>query len=751
MRLLALPALLLLTATTVAAAQSPDERAAIERLRDSLESSTDSGTLRRLEASTIEVAKVNRDDPLIHIRLGFIAYRLGEIANQSQHYDDAAGEFEWASELKPGWPYPWFGLGRSELAIGAHTAIAVENLKQALHLDHLSKAIAAYTKAAEADPTFAQPVIELVDVALRQRVRAETDVAVKVARLASASAHGNPAFQMERGRIEREVGEGDSARVAFDAYLADGGDSGVGLLELARTDYFLHQDSAGRAEYFAGARAAGSIAAIRMYRTDFSWIATPQELEAFDSLRTNDARAAWLKEFWNKRDVADVREPGARLAEHYRRWYFATRSFGLVSPHRHYDFTEVYRSTQNQLDDRGVIYMRLGAPDQSRTWAGSGGAAASGLEPNESWLYRRPDGDLIFHFVSRGDVQDYKLVESLTDALSFNDRQRLQLGGDTSGVVRALFNSRATFGPMYERVGSSLTSNVLPVIAEDRQKGTYSIGVGTTTDDNRIRFLSSLDPVVEAYLLGSPDSGSRQMLHLVFAVPADRLTPVASMTGVLYPLRFRLYVSTRTDSLIARVDTLRVFASAQALRNPSFLTGQVEIPVPAGDYRYRLLIESRDGLSGAVLSDTMAVTPLDGHTFALSDLVLGKAGGLSWPQHGDTVYVNPLDRFPGGGDAQLYYEVYGLPAGATYHTEIKVERKGGGSIFGAIRRLFGGNHPPVQLEFDAAAEGAVSRVHRAVALRDVSNGGYDLTLRITDPASGRVLTRVRHFEVVSAN
>jgi GWxTD domain-containing protein len=739
-----LPALLLLTATTVAAAQSPGERAGIERLRDSLETSTDSVLLKHLEASTIEVAKVNRDDPLIHIRLGFIAYRLGEIANQSQHYDDAAGEFEWASELKPDWPYPWFGLGRSELAVGAHTSIAAENLKQVLHLDHLSKAIAAYTKAAAADPTFAQPVIELVDVALRQRVRVETDVALRVSRLAAASAHGNPAFQMARGRIEREVGEGDSARTAFDTYLADGGDSGLGLLELARTDYFIHQDSAGRAEYFAGVRAAGSVAAIRMYRTDFSWIATPPELDAFDSLRTSAARAAWLKEFWGKRDVADVREPGARLAEHYRRWFYAMRTFGLVSVHRHYDFTEVYRSTQNQIDDRGVIYMRLGPPDQSRTWAGSGGAAASGLEPNESWLYRRPDGDLIFHFVSRGDVQDFKLVESLTDALSFQDRQRMQLGGDTSGVMRALFNSRASFGPMYERVGSSLTTNVLPVIAEDRQKGTYSIGVGTTTDDNRLRFLSSLDPVVEAYLVDST-------LHLVFAVPADRLSPVAAMSGVLYPLRFRLYVSTRTDSLVAHIDTLRVFGAAQALKNPSYLTGQMEIPVPAGDFRYRLLIESRDGLSGAVLSDTVAVAPLDGHTVGLSDLVVGKTGGLSWAQHGDTVYVNPLDRFPVGGDAQLYYEVYGLPAGATYHTEIKVQRKGGGSIFGAIRRLFGGNHPPVQLEFDAAAEGPRALVHRTVALRDVPNGSYELTLRITDPATGRVLTRARLFEVVSAN
>src|SRR5437764_15348877 len=88
-------------------AQLPADRAAIEALRDSLARVTDSLSLKRLEAATIQVAKQNRDDPLIHLRLGFIAYRLGEITNHKSHDDDAAGEFEWATQLKPDWPYPW--------------------------------------------------------------------------------------------------------------------------------------------------------------------------------------------------------------------------------------------------------------------------------------------------------------------------------------------------------------------------------------------------------------------------------------------------------------------------------------------------------------------------------------------------------------------------------------------------------------------------------------------------------------------
>src|SRR4029077_4139298 len=227
-------------------------------------------------------------------------------------------------------------------------------------------------------------------------------------------------------------------------------------------------------------RAAGSVSAIRMYRNDFSWIATPQELASFDSLPTTATRASWLREFWAQRDGADLRKPGERLAEHSRRWFYAIRSFGLVSVHRHYDFTEVYRSTQDQVDDRRVIYMRLRAPYQTRSYSAMGGSAASGVEPNESWLYRRLDGDLIFHFVSRGDVQDFKLVESLTDALSFDDRQRMQLGGGTSGLVRGLFACGSSFGWLCERIGSTLTSNVLAGIATDRQSGTHAISVGTT-------------------------------------------------------------------------------------------------------------------------------------------------------------------------------------------------------------------------------------------------------------------------------
>ncbi|HEV8265068.1 MAG TPA: GWxTD domain-containing protein [Gemmatimonadales bacterium] len=738
------------------AAQSPADRAALEALRDSLAAVADSVALGRLEAATIAVAKQRRGDPLIHLRLGFIAYRLGELAAKS-HYDDAAGEFEWAAELRPEWPYPWYGLGLAELALGEHAVLAIENLRQMLGKDYLSKAAKAFARATEADPGFASAVVDLANTALTQRIRPRLEVALGAVRLAAASPAGrNAQVQLVRGRVEREAGEADSALAGFRGYLAVGGDSGVGLLEVARTYYFARRPADGWREYFAGARAATSAPALTMYRTDLAWIADSAELAAFDALPDPAARVRWLDAFWTRRDVVEAREVGERLAEHYRRWFYARRSFRLVSRHRHYDITEVYRARQAEFDDRGVIYLRHGEPDRRARFVCSESQEANGegCAANESWLYRREGegGDLIFHFAARGDVQDFKLVESLVDVLGFRRAVRATSFADPE--VSQLYASRDEFGPLYARVGHGLGTPASE-LSQDRARGRRNIRFGTTSDSYAQRFELPLDVVASEFVAGAegePQEGeAAQTLHVVFAIPGERLLGEQADDGLRYPLHFRLVVSDSADRIVARLDTLRVFASRQALRNPAYLTGRLAVAVPPGRYRYRLLVATPNGEAGDVVRvDSLDVSALDGRRFAVSDVVVGRAGsGLVWLPPGDTVRLNPLNRFPEGSGADLYYELYGLPRGAPYHTVVRLEREGGRSLLSAIRGLFGGNRAPVLLEFDAAAEGPVTRVHRAVELRDVGKGTYRLTVIITDPSSGSSVTRTRRFQVVA--
>jgi GWxTD domain-containing protein len=732
----------------VTLAQSPADRASLAVLRDSLAGVSDSAALQRLEAATIVVARQHRDDPMVHLRLGFVAYRLGEITTTKSHYDDAAGEFEWAAELRPDWPYPWYGLGLAELAMGEHAAIAIENIRQMLGKDYLSKAARAFARATEVDPSFSSAVVDLANTALTQRIRPRLEVALHAVRLAAAGPAGRHAeVQLVRGRVEREAGEADSALAAFETYLRIGGDSGVGQLELARTAYFAGRATAGWVNYFAGARAATSAQALTMYRLDLSWIADSTELTAFDGLATPDARHHWLEDFWTRRDVVEAREVGERLAEHYRRWFFARRNFRLVSRHRHYDITEVYRTRQVEFDDRGVIYLRHGEPDKRAQFICQTAPEPNGegCAANESWLYRRRgEADLIFHFAARDDVQDFKLVESLADVLGFGRAVRAANFADPE--IAALYQTRDQFGQLYSRVAHSQRAAGTE-LARDRQQGRRSIAVGTSTDSYAQRFEQPLDVVATEFVVGA-DSG--QVLHVVFAIPADRLEPQASGDGVRYPLEFRVIVSDSSDRVVANLDTMRVFGARQALRRPSYLTGRLAVPVPAGNYQYRLLVRSVDGAAGELLVEPLTVERLEPQRFAVSDLVVGREGsGLVWfSPAGDTVRLNPLQRFPEGSAVNLYYEIYGLSTGTTYHTVVRLEREGGRSVFGAIGRLFGGGRSPVLLEFDAPSSGAVTRVQRGIELRDVSTGTYRLAVVITDPATGTSITRVQRFQVV---
>ncbi|HET7249342.1 MAG TPA: GWxTD domain-containing protein [Gemmatimonadales bacterium] len=769
-------------------AQAPPERVDVERLRDSLGGVVDSVPLKRLEAATIEVAKRDRDNPLIHLRLGFIAYRLGEIAKSKPHYDDAAGEFEWASDLKPDWPYPWYGLGLAELAQGENSSIAIENLRQQLGLDYLSKAARAFARATQADPSFAFAAVDLANAALSQRIRPRLEVALQSIRLAAASPAGaNPAVQLARGRMEREMGEVDSALAAFRAFLSVDGDSGIGLFELARTQFFANERSAAESSYYTGARIGTSAVARALYRGDLALLADSAELRDYDAQPDGRARAAWLARFWDQRDVVEAREPGERLAEHNRRWLYAHRNFRLVSRHRHYDITEVYRSSQAEFDDRGIIYLRHGEPDQRATYPSD----LNKIEPNQSWLYRRPSGDIVFHFVARDDASDYKLVESLVDAMGF--RAAVQAAGHPDPSVIDLYASREQFGGTYARVarGGSLAGAAL---ADERVAGRHDIVSGTTTDSYQQRFPVSLNVVVSDFVVGnvSPsargDSASiavgpggdgatdrprptgsplgtarppdRQTLHVVFAIPADRLSSEPGGEGVLYPLHFRLVVTDLHDSLVARLDTLRVFTAHQVLHAPSYLSGRLSLPVPVGAFRYRLLVSTTDQLAGQlVVRDTVRVPALDGRSYAASDVVMGRlGGGLVWLARRpagdstavDSVLLNPLDRYPAGSTVELYFEVYGLAPGQTYHTEVRVERQGGRSVFGWVGGLFGGHHAPALLAFDASADGPVTRVHRGLSLKDVPTGNYVLTVTLTDPASTRRIVQRQSLQVVSS-
>src|SRR5215204_5076885 len=261
-------------------AQSPPDRAELERFRDSLASTSDSAGLLAIEKRLMDSAKVHRNDGVLHLKLGFLSLRLADMGGHS-HYDDAASEFQWAIDLQPSWPYAWYGMGLAEYGVGDSQVSFVTGLKTMLGKDALTRSAVAFAKSAEIDPSFVRGLVDLANTALRQRVNIKLGVALDaLRRSAPTPAARDPQVLLARGRVEREVGDGDSAVVAFNNYLQRGPNRGLGLLELARTLLLLGKFE-GTTSYFAGAMVDDS-ATVSGYRADLATIASDSVLSEFD-------------------------------------------------------------------------------------------------------------------------------------------------------------------------------------------------------------------------------------------------------------------------------------------------------------------------------------------------------------------------------------------------------------------------------------------------------------------------------------
>ena len=696
--------------------QAPDQRAAIESWRDTLSQISDTVLLLRRERLHIIDAKTDRDNTMLHLRLGFLSLRYGDLVG-GPHYEDAASEFEWATQLEPTWPYAWYGLGLAELGIGDSQIAMVTGLKTMFGKDALAKSAAAYAKSAEVDPGFVQGLVELANTALVQRVNIRLGVALDALRLSGGTVSAmNPELLLARGRIEREVGSPDSAQTAFMGYLSHGGDQGLGLLELARTQLGIGLD-VGAVSYYEGA-AFNDTLSVPLYRKDLAYFATLPELSAFDSA-SGPGRATWLNEFWTGRDHASLRSPNERLKEHYRRLYYARRNFRLASVNRHYQIEEIYHSGSNEFDDRGMIYLRHGTPSDRASYA------QPDIEPNETWVYRHPDGDLTFHFVSREDVQDFKLIESLFDIFGY--ATAVQLQGVTRSLsqdvtMEQLLSSREQISPVYTKMKGAGGASISRYMSEERSQGRQSYTIGTTSDSYELQFQRPISAKVQVLAVGRDQGGS--LVQVAYAIAGSSLTGVPTARGQVYPVRLRFVVLDSTGKAVASIDTTRFFLSRTPVPASEHLMGRAEVHASPGVHRYRVLIQQGEDAGLILPTDTVRITAAT--RLSVSDLVLGRrANNLGWiasPE--DTVYFNPLQTFHRSEDMQLYYEVYGAAPGATLKTEVTVRKGSGGG-------LFGGGGSAISLKFEEVSQGQVDRLMRTLALNKLKGGSYTIEVKVT--------------------
>lgn len=710
---------LLLTALAgipfVLGAQEAPERAALQRLQDSLASVRDTLALRRLDRWLEAGAGGTVRGGGLLLRRSLVRIRMGQLGDG---WNLGAGQrlARQATKSQPDWPAAWYLSGLASQEMGRWRAETGGNLGTRVGFSALEGAARQYLQALAIDPGYLPALRALNEVAsVLEDTTLIRSTVLPALRRAGATDTGNDAvILLARGRYERLMGDADSSLAALRVYADLEKRNGAALHELAWSAALAGDSNAVRV-YYEGASSDDS-AAVVAYRSDLELLADDSTLAAFDSTN-GEARTEFLRRFWTLRDRRDLRTEGQRLLEHFRRRTYAERHFALLTNRRLSSIDDIYRTAHLPFDDRGMVYLRQGEPDEIIH------PVLAGMMPNETWVYRRGEGDLLLHFKGGGaytvggDIQDYRLVRSI-----------FELGAGSDAQIELLLASRADLLDVYAKFLN--WGQYARARAADREQEIVegSIEVATVTDANVRHYRRSIASEADAVAIGELDGSP--LVHLIIAVPLEDEQLDADQVRLPVRIRVGFYDASGVPGQAFDRDTvLKVRRTEDGLE----AQGRLEFALPPGAWLYRVGVETSDSTGRILPEDSVRVEPVSGSPLSLSGIALGtRSKGVEWVSApGDTAVFNPRATFDPADQVELYFEAYGLETTQPVRTEVRIAQ---------------GKRDALRLSYEQPVSGTPLRVRRSLDIANVKPGKYRLEVRVVTQ-SGEEATTAREIEV----
>jgi hypothetical protein len=728
-------AILLVTAPATLLAQAPVERAALSRFRDSLRTRFD---VRALTALRDTLMRPLGDRGIKHLRLGYVDLRLAELDSFRFHLVDAEAAFGDVVRRHADWPFAWVGRGLARLNLSDDER-SVHTVMHLLTGDDGADAADDIARSGIIDSSCTDGLVEAAYIALIYRHPGK----IRAALLAFGQVAGKPVMhnadmELARARLERVAGSPDTAHAIVDALLAARPDDPVLLMEAGHLHMMLGEPD-GPALWFRGLVLADSDAAA-LYRSDLVLLFPDATLQRFDATG-GTARAMVVELALAGDDSSHLRTAADRLREHYRRLDRAREQFARPFTDYHAD-SVAFRPNGLEMDERGLVWVLHGTPGD-RTML-----TLSAVAPNESWRYTRPEGgEYLFHFLKTDWHVGYHRVASLMDIIASSAAGRMAHLSDVAAQTakgipvetrgagwlaqtsQELLYSRESTSHVYSQMLTHGGNGAAALQSAERATGDTSLALGETWT---VGYELPLDATAEAIAPGTDAVGAT--LQVVFGIAGASLYAPPITRPVVYPVRMRVRV-VRGSTLVAAVDTLRNFVASEPVADNGTLFGRLPLRVPPGEYQVFIALETPS--RGVVLPpQTVRVAAPTSPTIDMSDLAIGaRSVRLPWSTaKGDTAWVNPLHEFTRREPMQLYFEVFGVPAGGGYKASL--------AIFKAR-----GARPEIQLAFNATAAGSPDAVHREIDLGRLGAGSYELQVTVVSASSQNVIRR-REFTIV---
>ena len=232
--------------------------------------------------------------------------------------------------------------------------------------------------------------------------------------------------------------------------------------------------------------------------------------------------------------------------------------------------------------------------------------------------------------------------------------------------------------------------------------------------------------------------GGSTAVVAAFAVSAGLLREEASGRGVRYRFDVTLVLADTALRTVAREDDSVFVRFPSQLLAEHLLFTQVEMQArPSRSTLQRVIMTDATAPGiGQLYGAPFPIPDYGGDTLMLSDVALGLPDAREGWRRGDvTLALLPTTQFPASA-FDVYYEIYNLPAGHRYVTEIAVEPE--------VHRT-----QPVRLRFEARAgpspHGFLQELRRVET--SLPRGRYRISVTVTDGVTGRSARSARVFEV----
>jgi hypothetical protein len=534
------------------------------------------------------------------------------------------------------------------------------------------------------------------------------------------------------------------------------------LLDQARVAFMAGQRDVATEAYWRGCENAGETG-YKEYWLDIESLATPEELEDWDRFRrlpiTQTDLCRHLRVFWNERALASAMEVGQRMSVHYARTRFALDHYRRRGGKKGPTFSNrLGRPTNSAYDDRGLLYVRMGDPDDV---AFHGGGEC--IEPNVSWAYDRPGGYRIYHLSPLGATDDWYLLENLAMVYrcgTWDSNPMVAISPplvDVPGLpFHDLYLSRMGLDPAYARMANQArvfegdnfaAARLAEALSEERdwtrEDGEYAVA----SVPERPAVDLSVDFGLEWLRFRAPRPGLTS-LWLNGLVPASKLTSVDEEDRNVYRVEAVWTLLDETGLSFRKIPASFDVPVTGELDDEAGLSLRLSTDLPPGTYRWMFVVTDTnsavesDGerVRGGYASGEVIVRDLGSDLPVLSDVAVSPDSSGAWsPAPG--ISLNPTLAHVTGDDgvAFIYYEAYNLTRGGRYETRVVLEPEAGGQTFDLS---YPGTAP--------AGAGIVTRAYLRIDLSASAPGRYATSVTVRDLTSGHTTLPIRTEIVVNS-